>query len=98
MRSFVRERVNTTKGQLITDEYKRYMDMSNVLPHEVIKHKESYANGEIHTNTIEGFWALLERGVFGQFHHVSRQHLQRYVDEFCYRCSLRKSERGKCSI
>ena len=94
MRSFVRKRVDTTKGQLITDEYKGYIGMSSVLPHAVIKHKESYANGDIHTNTIEGFWALLKRGVFGQFHHVSRKHLQHYVDEFCYRYSLRKAERS----
>ena len=46
----------------------------------------------IHTNTIEGFWALLKRGMFGQFHSVSRKHLQRYVDEFCYRYNLRNAD------
>jgi len=40
----------------------------------------------------EGFWALLKRGMFGQFHSVSRKHLQRYVDEFCYRYNLRKAD------
>ena len=95
MRSFARERVDTAKGQLITDEYMGYIGMSNILPHSVIKHAESYADGNIHTNTIEGFWALLKRGVFGQFHHVSRKHLQRYVDEFCFRYGLRNTERGK---
>ncbi len=49
-------------------------------------------DGDIHTNTIEGFWALLKRGMFGQFHSVSRRHLQRYVDEFCYRYNLRKAD------
>ncbi len=47
---------------------------------------------DIHTNTIEGFWALLKRGMFGQFHSVNRRHLQRYVDEFCYRYNLRGIE------
>ena len=46
-------------------------------------------DGILHTNTIESFWALLKRGMFGQFHSVSRRHLQRYVDEFCYRYNLR---------
>ena len=66
--------------------------MSKLLPHSVIKHADWYVDGDIHTNTIEGFWALLKRGMFGQFHSVSRKHLQRYVDEFCYRYNLRKAD------
>ena len=62
-----------------------------MLPHAVIKHQRWYVDGDIHTNTIEGFWALLKRGMFGQFHSVSRKHLQRYVDEFCYRYNLRNA-------
>ena len=66
--------------------------MSKVIPHSVIRHSDWYVDGDIHTNTIEGFWALLKRGMFGQFHSVSRRHLQRYVDEFCYRYNLRKAD------
>ncbi len=90
MRAFVRNKIDTSTARLITDEYKGYLGMSKVLPHSVIKHQEWYVDGDIHTNTIEGFWALLKRGMFGQFHSVSRRHLQRYVDEFCYRYNLRK--------
>ena len=92
MRAFVRDRVDTTKANLITDEYKAYLGMSRVLPHSVIKHQDWYVDGEIHTNTIEGFWALLKRGMFGQFHSVSRKHLQKYVDEFCYRYNRRDAD------
>ena len=91
LRAFVRERVDTKQASLITDEYKGYLGMAKVLPHEVIKHQAWYVDGDIHTNTIEGFWALLKRGMFGQFHSVSRKHLQRYVDEFCYRYNLRNA-------
>ena len=49
-------------------------------------------DGDIHTNTIEGFWGLLKRGMFGQFHSVSGRHLQRYVDEFCYRYNMRDDD------
>ncbi len=66
--------------------------MSRILPHAVIKHQDWYVVDDIHTNTIEGFWALLKRGMFGQFHSVSRRHLQKYVDEFCYRYNLRDVE------
>ncbi len=80
------------KTRLITDEYKGYLGMSKLVPHNVINHAFQYVNGDIHTNTIEGFWALLKRGMFGQFHSVSKRHLQCYVDEFCYRYNLRKNE------
>ena len=90
MRAFVKDRIDTSKASLITDEYKAYIGMSKMLPHSVIKHADWYVDGDIHTNTMEGFWALLKRGMFGQFHSVSRRHLQRYVDEFCYRYNLRK--------
>ena len=89
MRAFVRENVDTSNANLITDEYKGYLGMSRVLPHAVIKHQDWYVDGDIHTNSIEGFWGLLKRGMFGQFHSVSGKHLQRYVDEFCYRYNRR---------
>ena len=92
LRAFVRDRVDTSKASLITDEYKGDLGMDKVLPHAVIKHQKWYVDGDIHTNTIEDFWALLKRGMFGQFHSVSRRHLQRYMDEFCYRYNLRKAE------
>ncbi len=91
MRAFIRQHVNTEKSSLYTDEYKAYMGMSKVLPHSVIRHSDWYVDGDVHTNTIESFWALLKRGMFGQFHSVSRRHLQRYVDEFCYRYNLRNA-------
>ena len=91
LRAFVRARVDVDNAHLMTDEYQGYSGMRRLLPHEVIKHADWYVDGDIHTNTIEGFWALLKRGMFGQFHSVSRRHLQKYVDEFCYRYNLRKT-------
>lgn len=92
LRAFVREHLDTSKASLVTDEYKGYRGMAKVLPHSVIRHSKWYVDGDIHTNTIEGFWALLKRGMFGQFHSVSRKHLQRYIDEFCYRYNLRQAD------
>ncbi len=66
-----------------------YCGSLNTAPH---RHQDWYVDGDIHTNTIEGFWALLKRGMFGQFHSVSQKHLQKYVDEFCYRYNLRKAD------
>lgn len=92
LRAFVRHNVNVETAHLITDEYKGYLGMSKVVPHSVIRHSSWYVDGDIHTNTIESFWALLKPGMFGQFHSVSRKHLQRYVDEFCYRYNLRHAD------
>lgn len=49
-----------------------------------------YSRGEIHTNTIEGFFSILKRGLVGTFHHVGRQHLHRYVREFDFRYNNRE--------
>ena len=98
LRSFIRERVDTANARLMTDEYKGYLGMDTVLPHDVIKHDEWYVDGDIHTNSIEGFWALLKRGIMGQFHHVSRRQLQRYVDEFCFRYNLRNMDKAEAFL
>ncbi|HYG15914.1 MAG TPA: IS1595 family transposase [Bacteroidia bacterium] len=58
--------------------------------HESVNHEKSeYVRGIVHTNSIEGFWSLLKRGIIGTFHQVSPQHLQRYCDEFSYRYNRR---------
>ena len=44
------------------------------------------------------YGTLLKRGIAGQFHHVSRRHLQKYVDEFCYRYNLRKADKEEAFL
>lgn len=63
------------------------------MPHETINHQISYADGMIHTNSIEGFWAHLKRGIVGQYHKVSVRHLMKYINEFCFRFNNRTNER-----
>lgn len=55
--------------------------------HHTVNHsKYQYVReGNIHTNTVESYFALLKRGVMGTFHHISKQHLDRYCDEFAFR-------------
>ncbi|AZQ59453.1 IS1595 family transposase [Maribacter sp. MJ134] len=78
-------------AKLYTDEYTSYARMKRVYDHSVVKHSQhQYVNGRVHTNTIEGFWSLLKRGIFGIYHFTSVKHLQRYVDEFYFRYNSRK--------
>lgn len=79
-------------AKLYTDEYSSYARLKRVYDHSVVKHSQhQYVNGRIHTNTIESFWALLKRGIFGIFHFTSKKHLQLYVDEFTFRYNSRKA-------
>lgn len=73
-----------------TDSAHIYTPLKAGFIHNVINHEKSeYVDGFCHTNTIEGFWSHLKRGVYGIYHHVSPQHLQSYVDEFSLRYNTR---------
>lgn len=87
--SLVRANVDITSAALITDEYKGYLGISKFMPHEIVIHQVWYVDDHRHTNGIESFWALLKRGIVGQYHKVSIKHLHKYVDEFCYRFNHR---------
>jgi transposase-like protein len=76
---------------LYTDEWAAYKFMKLDYKHEVVNHAaDEYVRGDVHTQNIENFWSLLKRGIFGIYHHVSPQHLHRYVNEFAYRYNNRK--------
>lgn len=64
--------------------------MNKIIPHYSVNHNREYVKSDIHTNTIESFWAILKRGIMGQFHWVSKKHLNAYIDEFCYRYNARE--------
>lgn len=87
---FIRENVDI-KATIYTDDWPGYRYLSKKgFSHDVINHSQHrYAQGIVHTNTIEGFWSQLKRGIDGTYHHVSPYYLQSYVDEFCYRYNLR---------
>jgi ISXO2-like transposase domain len=85
---------NAAQGsQIISDDFLSYNRISKMFPHKRIGHaRGEYVNGDVHTNTIESFWALFKRGYHGIYHHMSRKHLQRYVDEFTFRFNRRADD------
>jgi transposase-like protein len=82
---------------LFTDEWKGYIDVGyRYREHHRIKHSEDvYVSGNVHTNTIEGFWSNVKRGISGNYHNVSTKWLQGYLNEFCWRWNQRKSGDGR---
>lgn len=79
---------------IISDEWWAYKGLDKYYNHNVIDHSKkeyvSLQDNSIHTNNIEGSWNILKRSVSGMYNHVSKKHLQKYVDEFVYRFNLRK--------
>lgn len=93
MKRLINANIDKDNTVLITDDYRGYSPLRKIIEHKIINHSSGqYAIGDIHTNTIEGFWALLKRGIMGQYHHVSNKHLNKYVDEFCFKYNQRKNE------
>jgi transposase len=81
------------KTTVFTDEYKSYDGLSHMQQgyvHRRINHSTKvYVMGDIHTNTIEGFWSLVKRGIGGVYHQVSQKYLQSYLDEYSFRYNRR---------
>lgn len=89
---FVREVVSTDVSLLNTDEHSGYRRLSPDYPHHAVRHQaKNYVVGAIHTNTIEGFWSLIKRGIVGTYHKVSRKYLPLYVAEFQFRYNNREN-------
>ena len=81
LQGFVKEQAEP-KATVFTDEHRSYDGLP--FKHKRVNHSAKlYVDGEVHTNGIESFWAVIKRAHKGTFHKLSDKHLQRYVDEFC---------------
>jgi transposase-like protein len=84
---------NIKKGSaIVTDNYGAYNSLSKHYTHEVVKHSagqyvktNSRVAFKIHTNTIEGFWSQVKRGIYGIYHWASKKHINRYLSEYSFR-------------
>jgi transposase len=79
---------------IYTDEMPSYHKLNQLgYDHQVINHlSKQYVVGDIHTNTIDGFWGLVKGGLKGVYHHVSPEYLDSYVNEYSFRYNHRKDE------
>ena len=89
---FLKDTVDPHGSVLITDEFKAYNAVRGRMNHAVINHSVAYADGETHTNTIEGFWSLLKRAWYGSHHHYSRHFAPLFIAESAWKYNHRKDE------
>ncbi len=80
-------------AKINTDEYGAYHGLKKAgYAHETVNHGQGeYVRGDVHTNTIEGFWSQMKRSIDGTHHGVSKKHLQAYADEYAFRYNRRHS-------
>ena len=94
LKGFIHENVDNSTV-VMTDEFKGYRTLRRDYNHETVNHSlGEYVRGNVHTNTIEGYFSLLKRGIMGVFHHVSKKHLHRYLSEFDFKYNMRKRDDG----
>jgi transposase-like protein len=94
LRPVLQSQINTAKTRLMTDGEGQYRILAPLFKsHDAVNHMHGeYVRGDAHTNTVEGFFSILKRGIIGTFHHVSPQHLQRYCAEFDFRYNNRETK------
>lgn len=82
-----------SSARLMTDSATMYQKLGKrFASHETVNHlANEYARGDVTTNTVEGFFGILKRGIGGVYQHVSKEHLRRYVTEFSFRYNNRSS-------
>ena len=85
---------------IMTDESPSYFGVNEIFAdHQAVNHhKGEYVRRSAHINTAESFHALIKRGIMGTFHHVSKKHLHRYLNEFDFRFNARYISDGERTL
>ena len=95
LKPMIRENVDRT-STIMTDEFLAYKGLGKEFAdHQTVSHgTREYVRGNAHVNSAEGYFSLLKRGIIGTYHHISQQHLDRYLAEFNFRYNSRKVDDG----
>lgn len=90
--AYLKSQVDVDNSTVITDQYAAYNGFGGFTNHLVIDHQAAFAIGSTHTNTIEGFWALIKRAWYGQHHFYSVKWANHYVSETSYKYNNRTNK------
>ncbi len=89
LKKLVNKYVDKYESIMITDEYTGYNRFSEIIEHIKIDHQKLYSYKGVNTNSIESFWAIVKRGIIGQYHQVILKYLPDYVNEFVFKYNNR---------
>jgi len=87
---FIRSAVSPEGTTVLTDEFPGYREIEGLYEHDVINHSKRYVDGDIYTNTIEGFWSLVKRAWYGTHHHYTKKYMPLYLNEASWKYNRRK--------
>ncbi len=94
VRKFIKDHVSSDADALYTDKYPAYAGAAERIgvPHGAVNHtRKEWVNGQVHSNTIEGVFSLLDRSIIGAYHKVSKKHLPAYLHEVEWRYNNREN-------
>ena len=89
---FIKDTVDIAETILVTDEYPAYSILDSIMARVSVNHSKRYVDGDVYTNTIEGFWSHLKRAWFGQHHHYSKGYMPLYIAEACWKYNRRDND------
>ena len=89
IKTFIKKHVRTDAAKLYTDQYRGYNAIGREMEHETLNRSKYWEKGELHTNTIEGFWSFVKRAWYGSHHHYSTAYTPLYLAEACYKYNYR---------
>ena len=83
------------KSELVTDGFGGYKDLGeHFKKHVILNHSKNIRRiGKYHTNTIEGFWSMFKRAIMGQYHKITTEYLQEYINEMTFKYNNRNNEK-----
>lgn len=90
LKKMVEKYVDEDKAVLITDAASGYKKMHKIIDHISVDHNKLYSFRGVNTNSIESFWAIVKRGIIGQYHSVSIRHLPNYISAFVFKYNNRE--------
>lgn len=91
--TLLKKNIKLDKSVLVTDEGKEYtQEFDKIIQRYMVKHAKEFSNYGVNTNSIESFWAIIKRGITGQYHHLSKRYLPFYISEFAYRYNNRNNK------
>ena len=99
LKTAIRENVDR-RARIMTDEARQYQGIgTEFASHETVKHSaKEYVRGDVSTNTVEGYFSIVKRGITGIYHSVSKKHLHRYLAEYEFRYNGRRLSDGARTV